>query len=269
MIGFDRLSLVGRLGNALFQLAATAGVADQRGEPVRFNAGWIHRPFLSVPDELFTDDFTGVTQLENCRELGHIDERVRVYAQDVSLFEPILPQLREWLAPSPAAKKILARMQHFDRLPRPILSVHVRRGDNVYDPGVPDKHNYFVLPSLDYYRRAIAELRPRFNSVAVFSDDPGWCQAHLADVADYFHVGEPRPKEHEPTYRTAPVLDWIDLQLMSRCHGHVVTGSTFGVMAAILAGQSEVIRCSPVYGRKLRYIDEALMFPKHWKVVRL
>lgn len=271
MIGFDKLSKHGRLGNALFQLAATTAIARRRGQDPVFNADWIHRPYFSVPDEYFTDDFTGITPLEEARELRHLDRRVRVYAQDLRLIEPVLDEVRAWLAPSAQAQEILDgdRFAMFRELPRPVVSVHVRRGDNVVDPGVPDKHNYFVLPPLEYYQQAIVRMHELVDvgSVAVFSDDPRWCQAVLFahGLVDYVHDGVPRPKEHEPAYATAPVLDWIDLQLMATCDAHVVTGSTFGIWGALLADPKAVIRCSPVYGPKLAYIDEDRLFLPSWE----
>ncbi len=283
MIVFDKLSLHGRLGNALFQLAATLGIAERRGESAFFNADWIHRPYFSVPDHFFAprDDLAAAlavgqaVELQATGEVAHIHEQDRIYAQDVNLFLPIINFIRACLAPSAAALEILdgPGCAPFNQLPKPILSVHVRRGDNVpgQDPGVADKQNYYVLPNLDYYQRAIAALRNWFEpaSVAVFSDEPAWCERHLGSDVDYVHHGLPRPKEHEAAYATAPVRDWVDLQLMARCQYHVVTGSTFGIWGAILAGDNPTIRCTPVYGPKLRRINEDLLFPSTWSRLEL
>lgn len=262
MIIFSDLGRVGRLGNALFECASTIGLAASRADTARFNADWIHRPYFSVPDDLFGDLAGGI---DAQTLVPHIDPRAAVYLQDYSLFEAVMPTIREYFAPSEEAQEILDEQKVFADLPRPILSVHVRRGDNVYDPGVPDKHLYYPVPDAAYYGDAMDEQRdrhPGIASVAVFSDDPDWCEQNL--TADYFHQGVARPKEHEPDFLTAPVLDWIDLQLMARCEHHVLSNSSFGVWGALLAGDPAAIISWPFFGPKLDYIDAALQFPDTW-----
>lgn len=270
MIYFDRLGLVGRLGNALYQLASTAGIAAARGVEPRFNANWIHRPYFSVPDALFTDDFGGGLRAEETPNVRHIDPRHRIYLQDHNLFADILPTLREWLAPSDLAQSIMEVDVDplFDAFLGPVLSVHVRRGDNAPggDPGTPDKHLYHPMPSLSYYQaaaQAMAEHEP--VTIAAFSDDPDWVERMLP-FADYVHRGVVRPKEHEPDYLTAPVLDWIDWQLQVRCDLHICSNSTFGIMAALIADDDvPPIVPWPIFGPKLRYIDASLLFPRTWR----
>lgn len=263
-ISFDQLGLVGRLGNALYQLAATAGIADRMGREPRFNANWIHRPYFSVPDEFFVEE-ERTLPAHHTVHAQHIDERCRIYLQDYNLFADILPTLREWLAPSPKAQAILEpQVAEFRLLEGPILSVHVRRGDNAPggDPGTPDKHLYHPMPSLDYYLEAIRQ-NPGAASMAVFSDDPDWCVEHIPG-ADLYFRGVTRPKEHEPDYLTAPVLDWIDWQLLTQAHAAVVSNSTFGMMAAIIGGAAPVVYPWPIYGPRLTYINASLLMPTTW-----
>lgn len=265
MIVFKDLGRVGRLGNALFQLASTMGIAAGRGDVARFNADWMHRPYFSVPDELFggPGDLDGGIEAQTL--VPHIDPRAAVYLQDFELFRPIWPTVRSVLAPSEMAHKILDEQTDFHQLVRPILAVHVRRGDNVVDPGVPDKHNYFPLPTMRYYTAAIAEQQSLgVASVAMFSDDIEWCEKALPGF-DYYHHGVARPKEHEPDYLTAPVLDWIDLQLIALCEHHVLSNSSFGVWGALLAEDDNAIIVDPFFGPKLEYIKAELQYPKEWR----
>lgn len=263
-VGYSELGRTGRLGNALFEFAATYGIARANGGEPRFNADWIHRWCYNVPDEFFTYDFS------DCRSpmewAQHIDERARMYLQDVNLFVDHLSDIRKYLTISIKGATAEYRDSKFWDLPKPILSVHVRRGDNIVDPGVPDKYNYHRTPPLAWYQQNIKEMESRFASVAVFSDDPQWCRDNLE--ADYYHEGLPRPKEHERNYLTAPVKDYIDLDLQSWAHGHIISGSTFGIWGAILANSQNVRYARPVYGKKLSFIDESLLFLPHWKEVR-
>lgn len=266
MIVFKDLGRVGRLGNALFELASTMGIAASRGDVARFNADWMHRPYFSVPDELFSEPGDMADGIEAPSLVPHIDPRAAVYLQDFELFRPIWPIVRAALAPSEMAHGILDQQTGFHALPRPILAVHVRRGDNVVDPGVPDKHNYFPLPTVRYYTAAIYEQTKRgdMGSVAVFSDDIAWCEQALPGL-DYYHHGVARPKEHEPEYLSAPVLDWIDLQLMALCEHHVLSNSSYGVWGALLAEDDDAIVVDPFFGPKLAYIKAEAQYPKEWR----
>lgn len=264
-LGYSTLGLTGRTGNALFEFAATIGICRELNAQPRFNSNWSHRKVYSVPDEYFTDYFYDVTPVTEYAQ--HIDARCRMYLQDVGLFIRHLPEIREMLTLSDWARDQIDESLPFFDLPHPILSVHVRRGDNIHDAGVPDKHLYHRTPPLSYYKNMIDEkLDEGYESVAVFSDDPDWCEANL--TADYFHRGLPRPKEHEKAYATAPVLDFVDMELMSQhCSGHIISGSTFGIWGALLADSDDVVYARPVYGPKLRYIDESLLFLPQWRMV--
>ena len=265
-VSFDKLGLVGRLGNALYELAATAGIAHTMGVEPRFNTNWIHRPYFSVPDRYFTDNFAGCVQADRTHLAQHIDERARVYLQDWNLFKDVVPTLREWLQPSRLAEEIMAadpQVAEFRALPHPILAVHVRRGDNVYDPGTPNKHLWHPVPSLAYYQRAIEMLASDAASIAVFGDDPEWNTANIP--GDYHHVGVVRPKEHEPDYLTAEVSDWLDWQLIVRADASVVSNSTYGIMAAIIGDHDHVVYPWPIFGPNLRYVNASLMVPAEWQ----
>jgi hypothetical protein len=289
-VGHFDVGFVGRLGNALFQLAATIGVAESRDVLPRFNGDWTHRPFFSVPDDWFVDPrdlerradgrriAPGCDLVDDGPELAHIRPEYRVYAQDRGLFHRSIGLLRTVLQPSELGWDMIdAASDAYRALPGPVLAVHVRRGDNVVDPGVPNKHEYFVLPTLDYYVAAVRhqlDQRP-FESIAFFSDDPAWVEAELAGWARdvlglevYVHHGTTRPKEHEPGFETAPISDAVDVALMAMADGHVVTGSTFGIWSAYLAGRGTPTYCWPVYGARIK-ADASLMFPKTWTRLEL
>lgn len=269
VVSFQLLGKAGRLGNSLFQLAATIGLAADRGFEPRFNADWLYRPYFSVPDEFFTPISNEDDVIEAVDLVPWIDSRARVYLQDFNVFSDYMPTIRRYLSLSDEAQEILeGHAEGFKRLASPVLSVHVRRGDNVpgQDRGVPDKWNFFPLPPASYYLEAIELMRSSHDrklAVAVFSDEILWCQDHIP--ADYYHDGVTRPKEHEPDYLTAPVLDWIDVVLMGLCQAHVVANSSFGVWGALLAGDLDAIVCDPFYGPRLDYIDASLQYPSSWR----
>lgn len=266
MIAYRNLGLYGRLGNALFELAATIGIAMDHGEEPIFPENWMHRPFFSVPDEFFgpiPDDAKEATEFAT-----HLDYRARAYLQDVNLFWPYIDVIRQYLQPSETARRVMASVgEGLLNIEGPWLCVHVRRGDNVFDPGVPNKSDYHLCPPLEYYERGIHALSPWPHGRAVFSDDIPWCKASIA--ARYYGEGIAHPKEHEPDFMTQVPRDWVDLFLMSTCDRFVISGSTYGIWGAILADvrPEDVVRPDKVYGPIVRaYTDESLLFPPGWRV---
>lgn len=251
-IAFPELGVVGRLGNQLYQLAATIGIARRLGQEPRFPL-WDYQPYFSFPDELFVDNPAGAHPSSYA---AHIDERARIYLQDAGLFADVLDEIRAYCAPSALAHGIFDSFEFF-ALRRPILGMHVRRGDNVpgADLATPEKWRYHVCPGLEYYTAALAVV-PEHASLAVFSDDIEWCEANLA--ADYFHHGTPRPKELAPGYFDPP-LDWVDWHLLATCDSFVLSNSTFGVFAGYLADKPTIVP-SPFFGPDLDYIDARLLW---------
>lgn len=205
-----QLDRVGRLGNAMFEVASTIGIARAHNLDPMFPPTWSYRPFFSLPDEMFGDE-PGIPSMEFAPHLGDN----AVYLQDYNLFKDSIDEIRELFRPSDLAKETLVRYTEFNDLPRPILSVHVRRGDNAFDPAVPDKWRYHPLRPLSYYKEAVALLKPGCASVACFGDDAAWDRQNIP--CDYLQGPFPRSKEHEPTYWTEQVLDWVDLFLMAQC----------------------------------------------------
>jgi len=104
-------------------------------------------------------------------------------------------------------------------LPRPIVSVHVRRGDFLKYPNLN-------ICTPRYYNEAIADLRAKgqAGSLLVFSEDPGYCAREL-------DTGGARTVYVD--WNTGSD-SWRDMALMSRCDHHVVANSSFSWWGAWL-----------------------------------
>jgi hypothetical protein len=103
------------------------------------------------------------------------------------------------------------------------VAVHIRRGDYLTAVG-----RQFGFVGLDYYQRAIADLRADLASphFYVFSDDIDWVACHLRVDAPHTLVrpdGGSEPADHE------------DFRLMRACRHFIVANSTFSWWAAWLA----------------------------------
>ena len=117
----------------------------------------------------------------------------------------------------------------------PSISVHIRRGDYVFNQTNLDIHG---LCSMDYYRQAAATLgrkvsRPEFF---VFSDDLDWARQNFKlDHQIHFVDGN----EASVSYR--------DMQLMSLCRHHIIANSSFSWWAAWLNNRKDKLVITPAY----------------------
>lgn len=271
MIGYPQLTQAGRLGNQLWEIASTYGIAcGQLDDPVF--PKWDYQPFFSCPDEWFRE-FPGprgyeVVYQEATRFVPYMDPRARAYLQDYNLFKGVADRVHKFFQPSELACQTLDSIWETS-LPtdEPVASVHIRRGDNVTHP-----QGYHPLRSWDYYRSALALINS--NHVAVFSDDPEWCEKNFENetgikpVLVYRGVDRPREYVDRVKYETAPVLDWIDLQLMARCDEHIISNSTYAWWGAFLSDDPSPIYPSNWFGWRIRdWTDASLMFPESWREV--
>lgn len=203
MITYRHLGTNGRLGNQLWQIAGTIGIAAQRNEAAGF-PHWRYRPYFKVPDRYFPDlgSIAGV-------DLG------RAFLQDLRHFEAIEEQIRSYFRPADSVlARLLDRHADFFALPHK-TAVHVRRGDYLeWDQHHPSQ-------SLDYYRQAMEMT----NSVhVVFSDDLEWCRANLPDDCWFMEFNR----------------DYEDLFLISSCDEVVSSNSSFSWWGAWLSGNPAI-----------------------------
>lgn len=238
VLTYKKLGAHGRLGNQLWEIASTLGLAAYFRAKVSLNADWGFRDVFSVPDDHFVDR-------DGYQAWGfpfRVPPAQAVWMQDWWNWWAITPQIRECFRPRPG---VLARLRAnhgwFFEIPASRrLSVHVRRGDYVGQP-----LNY-VTVGLGYYREALARF-PRLIPI-VFSDDPQWCEKHFP--AALIAPAVARPEEH--------------FALMSLCERHIIANSTFSYWAAVTAGDEETIYPRPWFGRQLATIDLDWSIPPGW-----
>lgn len=264
MITYPNLGQCGRLGNQLFQVASTMGLAFDRNELPCFPK-WDYERYFNVPAHYFTNEVRGestpATDL-----VPHMSEQGKPYLQDFNLFAKIEDVVRGYFQPSTMAAKVLKDQAWIDELPKPLTSVHVRRGDNVTHP-----QGYHPLRSNDYYRAAM-EFMPKDGSVVVFSDDYDWCRQNMEQILERsctFFQGTPRAREYDQRvqYEMGPVLDWIDVCLMAKCDSHILSNSTYAWWGAFLSQDKSPIYPAHWFGRLLTHLDASLMFPPNWRQV--
>ena len=225
MITFRYLGRFGRLGNQLWEIASTIGIAHHRGERPGFPF-WRYEPYFSVPPEFFPDLTTAVGE----DLIDHfVDAPGSDFLQDLRYFTGIEPLIREYFAPPPELRDRFVRRHAALLDPPHRTGLHVRRGDYLTHP------EFEVLP-LDYYREAMTILEPPY---LVFSDDLAWCRAHFPRESCVF-------VDHN--------RDYEDLFLMSTCDAHITANSTFSWWGAWLGGGPAVYPrnwCGPARSPRL------------------
>jgi Glycosyl transferase family 11 len=204
MITYRHLGRNGQLGNQLWQIASTVGIAHREGNAAAFPF-WRYRPYFSVPDALFPDRVSA-----HSRDLG-LD-----YLQDLENFGGIEDEIHTFFAPRPEVwTRLAARFDGVLSLPHK-TSLHVRRGDYLGHNG------FFVNLPVEYYLEAMSLTQGPY---LVFSDDLAWCRANLP--GDCLFMERNR--------------DYEDLFLMAACDEHIVANSTFSWWGAYIGGGRAVM----------------------------
>lgn len=245
IVSYAGLGSCGRLGNQLWQIASTIGIAGHRGAGPAFPR-WEYEPYFRVPEWMFYDELPS----EHFTDLTVSAEGQVNYLQELRHFEYLDEEdgtVRAMFQPSVAAMEELQRRFPTFWLKEHVTAVHVRRGDYVSLP------QHFPLPTLDYFRRSrdiVADQEPD-TCFLIFSDDPGWCQDNMDSVfGDYDHeyvIGVPRPVEIAD--RQGDPEDQYDLQLMSFCDRHIISNSTFSWWGAYLSQDAEILHPDVWFGK--------------------
>ena len=199
MLTYRLLGRNGRLGNQLWQIASTIGMAAARGEPAGFPF-WRYRPYFSVPDEYFPElGPPGTTE-----DPGHD------WLQELGHFRAIEPRIRELFTPSRLAWEPIARYHRtLLELPRR-TAVHVRRTDYLHQTDL-----YRPLGPA-YYEAAMAATAAPY---VIFSDDPAWCRRNFPSECIVMRNNR----------------DYEDLLLMASCDEVIAANSTFSWWGAWLS----------------------------------
>ncbi len=246
MISYPKIGHFGRLGNQMFQFAATVGIARANGRHPRFPVDNIIKPSTeSFRDGVVRDvtfDIPKIFQIPNeflireeeielgpdrCEQHFHFDRsiltvadgtRLGGYMQSEQYFNQYESEIRELFT---FKERVVeqARKSIFYKILRSCensVSIHVRRGDYVQ---LADFH---PPCSAEYYKAAIdmwdgEGIKPHFF---IFSDDPQYCRQLFWGRTDVTIVQGLSAEE--------------DLFLMSKCNHNIIANSSFSWWGAWL-----------------------------------
>tara|TARA_Y100000385_G_C13108898_1_gene650625 strand:- start:2123 stop:2917 length:795 start_codon:yes stop_codon:yes gene_type:complete len=264
MICFNNLGLLGRLGNQMFQYAATKGIAARHGyeviipnhnrkirDPFGFDLKIeIHEPFLmgslnrlgviqgvlEVNERMFTYD-------EELVEMCPDNTSISGYFQTEKYFKHIKDDIRKDFT---FHKEIIDPCKEMIDDVGESISLHVRRTDYNTNPNHADL-------DLSYYQEALNRM-PKDIPVILFSDDTNWCKEQDIFSSDRFMVSE--SDNHH-----------VDLCLMTMCKYHINANSSFSWWGAWLADSKRVIAPSKWFGAGLAHQNTADIYAEGWEVL--
>ena len=215
-VTFQSLGSHGRLGNQLFQIAATLGAARRNHCDFVFPP-WEYTAFFEHPLPQSENVSFDETHDELDFAYRPIDVRTSTnlwgFFQSERYFEHCRDELRYYLTPNDKLQTMMEqdRRKYFHGSENEkIGSISVRRGDYI-------GHSGFVeLAQTSYYRDAMNGFDPE-TLWFVFSDEIDWCET-------YFSRNE---FSQNRFVFVRPCHELVGLFLMASCQNNIIANSTY------------------------------------------
>lgn len=230
---------MGRMGNCLFQIAATISTALRNGTDYQFPR-WEYEKDFNIPFSKFVFRFdkhpvyqepyfhyAPIPDWKNIELVG--------YLQSYKFFDDYKYEIIGLLTPKP----------HFDR-EKGLCSIHIRHGDYVHQP-----ENHPTQPMI-YYEKAME--RSGSKRFLVFSDDLAWCKNNFKGNQFDFAEGNSPP---------------VDLAMMAKkCENNIICNSSLSYWGGMLNRNpnKKVIYPSTWFGPKLTHNTKDLC-PPEWEKI--
>ena len=256
MLTFKSLGKLGRLGNQMFQIASTIGIAKRNAVDYCF-PHWEYKDFfckslpyknIEINQKLMEgkSDFRYVNLSENPNHTENHNYNLFGYLQSYKYFEECKDDVLSYFE---LKEEYLNYIKSKYTNTHNQTSIHVRRTDYV------TLQNFHVLLNMEFYRKAI-ETVGKDNEFLIFSDDIDWCKENFKDYNCQYVEERPHdininstpqdanwsggmlcPKELDSLkYRKEDV---IELFLMSMCKNNIIANSSFSWWAAYINKNEE------------------------------
>ena len=253
MITFNQIGNHGRLGNQIFQLASTIGIARKVGHEPKFPRDFDVPQAFKIKEDLLMDR----SQMHGYPRVGerwfHFDSMmftvtdevdITGYLQTEKYFKHVEDEIRELLTfldeIQEQANKLIPKVD------AETVSIHARRGDYV------DKQSYHPLCTPEYYQAAINEFTDRDYYFVVFSDDQAYCKEFFGIQENILYIDNTDP--------------FVDLCLMSMCDHNIIANSSFSWWAAWLNGNKnkKVVAPKQWFGPAYGYHTTQDLYCDNW-----
>ena len=266
MLSFNKLGKSGRLGNQMFQYAATLGISRYNGVSFivpNHNEVVVDGLGNNLRIELFDcfdikPENTGILKTNYVVQetgfefdasvlssSGQVDYTLHGFFQTEKYFKHCARELREQFT---FKKEIVDECKEivescFDNP----IALHIRRGDFLINSG--NHHNQ----SLEYYEEALKKFDAN-RQVVIFSDDPDWCMEQALFADDRFIVSQAAGPYH-------------DLYMMTQCSDFIIANSTFSWWGAWLANTGKVIAPKKWFGPNNAHLNTKDLYCSDWEIL--
>ncbi len=265
MITFSRLGRYGNLGNSMFQLAATIGIAAKLNfevklprNPTYFDTNYncnnisifdgfdVNIPVLTVEEYRNIKNFYTEPHFHYDNKAFEISDNTDLtgYFQSEKYFLPVKSLIKKTFT---FKKEIIEKsnnlFKEYNIEPSQTVSLHIRRGDYVV------KQEYHPLQDSSYYQTAFKKAK--LKNVLVFSDDVTWCQKNIQGSNIYY---------------TNTGNSFADMRAMSLCKNNIIVNSTFGWWGAWLNEDPDKVVIAPTkwFGPAYSNIITNDILPEQW-----
>lgn len=248
MITFSKLGQKGNLGNQLFQIASTIGIATKNGHTWFFPEWEYENSFIkAIPTGNPDLNFKKIKEQRLSFyewEIGDKNYDLEGWMQSEEYFDSKL--IKEIFSFNPKVKDdTLQKVKHL--FYKKTILISIRRGDFVYHP------MYFQL-SFKYYFLAIIKNFPDWKerNLIFTSDDIDYCKHHFGHLRNSIFLENKTPMEQ--------------LIIGSNCTDFVISNSTFSWWIAWLGEKkrSKIIRPIKNFSMKMVHLDDSDYYPKRW-----
>lgn len=239
VISFSKLGRHGRIGNQLFQIMSTLGIAQRQGLQGYFPA-WSYEQYfdLSLPH--------GHDTINQYKEEHFHYYDLPQFTRDTDLFgyfqsEKYFPKdfkLRFKRAFTDPLKEHIA-------FKKPTIAVHIRRTDYV------NHSEYYQLP-IHWFISALTSIEGwKDHNIIFVSDDLPYCKVHFECLPNAFFI---------------PGNEVQHLMIMSLCDKHVISNSSYAWWGAWLSGKNHVLHSGKMFRGKFANNDIKDYYPERWTV---
>ncbi|MES2804247.1 MAG: alpha-1,2-fucosyltransferase [Bacteroidota bacterium] len=249
MITYSKLGIKGNLGNQMFQIASTIGIAE-KNEQGYFFPDWKYSKYFDyhLPISYKNENFKVIKEVKhNYHEwdLGNGDFDIEGWLQSEKYFN--FDRTKEIFKLKNELFKEVYQKYDFLFSKKTIL-ISVRRGDFVNNP------NFFQL-SFKYYLLALINNFPDWSSrnLIFTSDNINYCKYHFSFLKNAYFLKDLSPLEQ--------------LAIGVKCDDFVISNSTFSWWIAWLGEKNDSRIIHPIKSfRGLFGVhnDDSDFFPSRW-----
>lgn len=261
MLTYINIGKFGRLGNQMFQIASTIGIAKKNNTEFSFpdwNCYYTKKNYNSF----FSNSLPKLinsSPINTIQETGFNYNEIRIptdnklynlsgYFQSEKYFKDYRDIIINYFSLKPEIEDTI--FTKYGSILNNSCSVHIRRGDYL------GQQNLHPVQTIEYYNNAIQKIYDNdLNNIKdvnflVFSDDINWCKNNIK-----------LPNIHYIENN----LDIIDLYLMSKCDNNIIANSSFSWWGAWLNRNKnkKVIAPKKWFGQSLNHNTSDLI-PDEW-----